>query len=253
MVLQRLNMDNTWFLHFGGVRILVDPWLKGAEVDYFSWFNKQWHRTNPVSIEEVPPYDLVLITQKYPDHFHPETLNLLSPERLLVPKSIEEKVRKVCPKAFVSTLSDTSTLLGSETVDVLHLPSHRSMDPIYDGIVLYDTDESVLLATHGYHPSWTSLLRDIPPLKVALTPFNEYKLPKFLGGAVSPGIDAVRDMIVATKPQHVVATHDEDKYAQGLISKLARITLPPSDDILRSEDLFKDRLLTIEDYQPVSI
>ena len=253
MVLQRLNMDNTWFLDFGGVRILVDPWLKGAEVDYFSWFNKQWHRTSPVSIEDVPPYDLVLITQKYPDHFHPETLSLLSPERLLVPQSIEEKVRKVCPKAFVSTLEDASILLRSEAIDVLHLPSHRSMDPIYDGIVLYDTNESVLLATHGYHPSWTSLLLDIPPLKVALTPFNEYKLPTFLGGAVSPGIDAVRDMIVATEPRYVVATHDEDKHAQGLISKLARITLPPSDDILRSEDLFRDRLLTIEDYQPVSI
>ena len=49
MKIQRLNMDNTWLLEMEGLRILVDPWLEGEEIDYFSWFNTQWHRTKPIS------------------------------------------------------------------------------------------------------------------------------------------------------------------------------------------------------------
>ena len=41
MLLQRLNMDNSWFLDLGGCRLLIDPWLEGQEVDYFPWFNTQ--------------------------------------------------------------------------------------------------------------------------------------------------------------------------------------------------------------------
>ena len=35
--LQRLSMDSTSWLHLGEVRLLVDPWLVGAEVDYARW------------------------------------------------------------------------------------------------------------------------------------------------------------------------------------------------------------------------
>lgn len=243
-------MDNSWHLQFAGVSLLIDPWLQGAETDYFAWFNKQWHRTTPIKLEDVPSYDLVLITQKYPDHFHPETLGLLEPKKVLAPKSILKKVKEVCPKASVESIEHAAVLTEGSAIQMRHLPSQRSMDPIYDGLVFHDDLESVLLATHGYHPSWTSAIKELPPLKVAFTPFNEYRLPSFLGGAVSPGIDAVRDMIAATTPEYVVATHDEDKHAQGLISKLAKITLPPSDDELRTEDVFRRRLLTINDYKP---
>ena len=56
-------MDNSWCLGLGGKRFLIDPWLEGVEVDYFSWFNTQWHRTPPLSYSELPAFDAVLITQ----------------------------------------------------------------------------------------------------------------------------------------------------------------------------------------------
>ena len=80
MQLKRLNMDNSWSISLGGQRLLIDPWLHGVEVDYFAWFNKQWHRTPPIAYEDVQDFDAVLITQKYPDHFHPETLLRLKPK-----------------------------------------------------------------------------------------------------------------------------------------------------------------------------
>jgi hypothetical protein len=30
MLIQRLNMDNSWYLGFEGLRLLVDPWLEGV-------------------------------------------------------------------------------------------------------------------------------------------------------------------------------------------------------------------------------
>ena len=53
-------------LELAGIRLVIDPWLEGTEVDYFAWFNTQWLRTPPVPYCDVPAFDAVLITQKYP-------------------------------------------------------------------------------------------------------------------------------------------------------------------------------------------
>ena len=253
MRLQRLNMDNSWHLEFGKTRILVDPWLKGAEVDFFSWFNKQSHKTQSVSISNVHSYDLVLITQKYPDHFHIETLLELNPKRLVVPKSIYQKVHRVLPESSVYTFDQWSECVDNSILRLHHLPSYRSMDPIYDALLLEDGTQSVLLATHGYDPRWRELIDPFPPIALALTPFNHYRLPKVLGGDVSPGMRAVEALISDLSPKHIIATHDEDKDASGLIPMLANITWAPSDEELLQSELFRDRLLTISDYHPISI
>jgi len=82
MKIQRLNMDNSWHINFAGKSFLIDPWLKGVEIDFFSWFNTQWHRTPPIAIADIPDYDLVIITQKYPDHYQSSEITLLTePEK----------------------------------------------------------------------------------------------------------------------------------------------------------------------------
>ena len=106
MKIQRLNMDNTWFIEFAGLRMLIDPWLFGQEVDFFSWFNTQWHRTAPVPLAEVPDFDLVLITQKYPDHFHQETLKKLQPKLVVGPQSIENQLNKILPDSNILSFNE---------------------------------------------------------------------------------------------------------------------------------------------------
>ena len=101
LYVQRLNMDNTWVVKIGETSVLIDPWLHGEEVDYFKWFNAQRHKTRPLSYDSVPDYDIVLITQKYPDHFHKETLLKLKPKKLIVPGSIYKAVCKLLPKSEV--------------------------------------------------------------------------------------------------------------------------------------------------------
>ena len=255
MKIQRLNMDNSWHINFAGKSFLIDPWLKGVEIDFFSWFNTQWHRTPPIAIADVPDYDFVIITQKYPDHYHPETLIELQPQKLIVPSSIEKKVKKLLPDAQIWTLETSSSDVIGSQMKLHYLPSQRKMDPIYDAIVLENGTESILLATHGYAESetWSKHLKNIPPIKLAFTPFNLYRLPFFLGGTVSPGLSAVKNLIKTLLPKHIIATHDEDKHAKGLIQKLAHIEFSPSRQELIKEDLFKNRLLTIDNYQSITI
>ena len=254
MKIQRLNMDNSWHINFAGNSFLIDPWLKGVEIDFFSWFNTQWHRTPPIAMSEVPNYDFVIITQKYPDHYHPETLLELQPKKLIVPSSIEKKVKKLLPKATVWTLEKAGDIIAGN-VKLHYLPTRRKIDPIYDAVVLENGKESILLATHGYSEpeNWSKYLKNIPPITLAFTPFNLYKLPFFLGGTVSPGISAVKNLIDTLLPKHIIATHDEDKHAKGLIQKVARIKFSPSRQELIKEDLFKNRLLTVDNYQSLTI
>lgn len=255
MKIQRLNMDNSWRIEFSGKSILIDPWLKGTEVDYFSWFNTQWHKTKPLPSSEVSPFDIVIITQKYPDHFHPETLLELKPKLLMVPKSIEKAVKKLLPDSKVSSFDTTPTSVLDSAFNIHFIPTKRRIDPIYDALVIENGKESIFLATHGYanYPEWNNYLKKLPPISVAFTPFNLYRLPILLGGTVSPGIEAVERLIKEQNPKKVVATHDEDKHAKGLVTKFAKVTLPPETDELFNDELFKDRLLHITDYNTHTI
>lgn len=255
MKIQRLNMDNSWRIEFAGKSLLIDPWLKGTEVDYFSWFNTQWHKTPPVKPSEVTNFDLVIITQKYPDHYHKATLLDLKPNRLIVPQSIEKSVSKLLPTAQVETFKFEPIHLFNDTIRLHFLPTKRKIDPIYDGLLLEDGAESLLITTHGYsdNSDWKTYIEKMPPIKLAITPFNLYKLPFFLGGTVAPGLEAVKRLIQHHHPEKVAATHDEDKHAKGLVRKFARITHSPAEDELLKNELFKNRLLTISDYKTYAI
>ena len=253
--LQRLNLDTSLFLEIGGFKVLIDPWLEGTEVDFFSWFNTQWHRTSPMPFDELPDYDVVLITQKYPDHFHLQTLKKLAPSHIIAPRSLEKKIRKNFPEASLSLVDADNSQARFGNVQVMYLPTRRKVDPIYDAFLLDDGKESVFLATHGYEfdDSSRSLVEEISPCQLLVTPFNRYELPFFLGGTVSPGLDGVEHLCEVLKPKKVMAVHDEDKHAKGLVSKMARITRPKSTQALRELPWLGDRYLELNTYHQIEI
>ena len=251
MQLQRLNMDNSWFIEIDGLRILVDPWLFGVEIDFFSWFNKQWHRTAPIALDQIPDFDLVLITQKYPDHFHQETLKKLQVKQLICPKSIQKDVEKLLPNCRVQNFnSGINNILDTE-LNLHFLPTNRKIDPIYDALFIEGKEEGIFLATHGYMDigEWQDFLSKMPPVKLAICPFDHYQLPFFLGGTVAPGLEGVEKLVSAINPEKIVATHDEDKHAEGLVSKFAKIIKSPNFEKLNSMNFLKGRVLNITNYQ----
>ena len=253
--LQRLNLDTSLFLEIGGFKVLIDPWLEGTEVDFFSWFNTQWHRTAPMSYDQLPDFDSVLITQKYPDHFHLQTLKKLSPSHIVAPRSLEKKIRKNLPETSLTLVDAGNSQIRFGNVQIVYLPTRRKVDPIYDAFVLDDGKESVFLATHGYQfdDQSRSLVQEASPCQLLVTPFNRYELPFFLGGTVSPGLDGVEHLCEILKPKKVMAVHDEDKHAKGLVSKLARITRPTSTQALREIPWLGDRYFELNHYQRIEI
>lgn len=251
MEIQRLNMDNSWRLRIGGISLLIDPWLEGKETDYFSWFNTQWHRTKPIDYQDLPAYDFVLITQKYPDHFHQQTLLKIQPEKLIVPATIEKKVRAFLPDALVIGLGKNRPTFETGDLTITWFPTKRKIDPIYDAFLLSDQKASVFLATHGYDFE-KSAIQIEKPVKLLISPFNEFKLPFYLGGMVSPGLKGLTELTSHLQPEHIVATHDEDKHAKGLVIRMAKIKRHLSKDLSKSE-LFKNRILDIPNYNPVEL
>jgi L-ascorbate metabolism protein UlaG (beta-lactamase superfamily) len=249
MLIQRLNMDNSWLIGLDGLTILVDPWLEGTEIDFFPWFNTQWHRTKPLDYSDLPKFDAVLITQKYPDHYHKVTLKKLNPSLVIVPSSIEKNIKKLLPEAEIISLGKKSDFFQRNGVKINFFASSRLIDPIYDALLISDEKESLFLATHGYFFQQTEKISKLP-IKILICPFNEFQLPFFLGGTISPGLKGILHLSEKLNPEFIVATHDEDKHAKGLVIKTAKIT-KNSNDALNKIDILNNKILEIIDYKPV--
>ena len=253
MQLQRLNMDNSWHYATRDQSILIDPWLEGVEVDYFPWFNTQWHRTPPLSYAQIPAFDAVLITQKYPDHFHEKTLRALQPTHLFAPKSIHKALHALLPNATIQSFGAEDTQLDWGHWSIHWMHTARRIDPIYDAVLIDDGVRSLFIATHGFQLSHTDVARlnTVSPIHVLMSPFNRYRLPSLLGGLVSPGLDGLKTLVEQTNPAVVLRTHDEDKHHKGLVSKLATIERFTG-DMLSRHPWLSDRYSPMTDYSPVT-
>jgi L-ascorbate metabolism protein UlaG (beta-lactamase superfamily) len=230
--IQRLNRDNSWAITIGATTFLVDPWLRGREVDYFGWFNTQWHREAPVPPGEVPAYDWVIVTQQFPDHFHTETLLELGPGRLIVPPSVRKKAESLFPDAIVESLDNPVEELVAGGARVRRFRSTALMPPHFDAYALYDGEETIFLAPHGYtfRPKELEQLRQLPPVTLLLAPANYLRLPFFLGGTIMTGIAGLEKLLKDTNAACFVNSHDGDKHATGLVPVLSReIRYTPAD------------------------
>jgi hypothetical protein len=251
MRIQRLNMDNSWYFAINGLGLLVDPWLEGEEVDFFRWFNTQWHRTPPLRVEDVPAHDLVLVTQKYPDHFHRQTLLRLNPRRVVGPASIERELRRLLPSAEIISLGKDRPRVEFGGVSIQWYPSTRPFGPVYEAFAISDQQETVFIAPHGYIPGkgWKA---PETPVKVLVSTFNDFRLPFFLGGTIAPGVEGLSRLVEKLAPARIVATHDEDKHAIGLVMKLAKVRRISAAD-LGIYPQFKGRVLELDDYRSVDV
>ena len=225
MKLRRLNMDASWWFGHHNNGLLVDPWLHGPEADYATWFNTQWHRTPPLDYEALPPWTAVVITQKYADHFHAETLLRLRPTHLYVSFRVAAKVRRLLPNATVDVFSDESAQYTHGSFTLTYLPTRRRLEPFYDALYLDDGQHGVCFAPHGLDVDLDhkEAIADRPACSLLIAPYNHYRLPALLGGTVTPGLDGLKTLMKAMSPDRVCRTHDELKAHRGLIGRLARI------------------------------
>ena len=254
MLLQRLNMDNTWLIGSGDTRLLVDPWLGGEQIDGASWFSAQRHKTAPVPLSEVPKYDAVLITQPYSDHCHPETLSALCPDTVLAPICVAKTLNRVLPDAEIRLMTPDAAPIQIGALSLRVLKGSSTFAPQFQAIHLSDEAHSILFAPHSLEPTerHLELLSELPPCVALMTTLNTYTLPRVLGGAIAPGLKAVEKLAEAIDPTHIISTHDEVKEARGLIAHLAQIT-PFDPQVLSEHSWLSTRFLAFSDYSPVTL
>lgn len=253
MILQRLNMDSSWYISMGEVRFLLDPWLTGSEIDGFSWLNEQWHTTPPVDITDIPPYNFIVITQSYSDHCHMATLEQLDPA---VPILATAKAHHILKKAFPDR---TIMMIPESEEDLVHdgLRFHsfrpkRILDPVYFALsIVTELNQSLFYCPHGFELSsdqlkWMENLNT----EVLITTFSEFQLPSILGGLVNPGLKNVTQLIRQLNPKNVLNTHDEKKIMKGIVSRFAKVKYP---DLVKLKEDKAYRFIELSDYTPLKL
>ena len=207
---------------------MIDPWLVGSEIDGFSWFNKQWHKTLPVSIEKLSKYQIILISQPFSDHCHEETLNLLKEVPIFaVPKACKrlKKTFSVSRLTPISELNKPWLKVGEIELSFLKAPAR--LKATFNALLIKFKDALIVYCPHGY--VLTSEQRKALKyyeIKLLITCFSKFSLPSVLGGAVNPGLRRSIELINSLNPKFVIQTHDEDKNAVGIVKKIAKTNYP---------------------------
>lgn len=242
-------MDTSWEVCWSGKRIVVDPWLIGSEVDYFSWFNEQWHTTDAVAPSELDPIDFILISQSYSDHCHELTLEQLDPHVpiLASPKAYKRLVKSQENERLIKLpiLSKEGFLdYGGFQIATIH--PDRYIDPVYYAHIIAHDGVALFYSSHGFDLSEKQLqcLADYD-IRAVITTFSEIKLPFFLGGKVNPGVDNANQLVEQLSPDFLINSHDEEKRSKGFVMKLAK-TVYPNYDSLSFE---RTQYLNFKDYE----
>jgi L-ascorbate metabolism protein UlaG (beta-lactamase superfamily) len=218
-------MDASWWIGGNSGRIIIDPWLHGPEIDYAGWFNTQWLQTPPLDYADIPEWDAIVITQKYSDHFHADSLGTLNPSVVYASTRAAKKVNRLLPSATVHTFTSKALRYECGDLTMTYLPTRQRTEPFYDALYIDDGKQGIFFAPHGLEVDAEHLaaIKDRPPCTLLISPYNHYRLPKIFGGTVTPGLAGLEALINTITPKQVSRTHDEPKRSRGIIGRLARI------------------------------
>ena len=244
LAIQRLNMDNSWMIHWDETTFVLDPWLIGTEIDGFRWFNEQWHSTKPMPIEELSHFDAVIVSQPYSDHCHTETLKKLKPiSAIYAAKNTAKRIKKEWNEAELNIL-EANRWNTFKDFKIMSMKSEKWINSFYDAILITHDGEAIFYAAHGFKPSAAqlSLLKNFN-IRLLITTFTYFKLPFFLGGTVNPGYEAALKLAEQLNAKKIMNTHDEQKPGKGLVLKIAKTKYQETHSI-------KDtRFVSMNDYQ----
>lgn len=250
--LQRLNLDSSWYLQWNGLRLIIDPWLTGPEVDGFSWLNKQWHIREPIAPEALPGYDAVLITQSYEDHCHLETLRRMdSRVPYLCTAKAWKRLRRQLPGRNYILLEDETAVTHFGLIFHALRPD-KIIDPVYYALVISDAaGAGIFYCPHGFflRPFQTEALQAYH-IHLLMTTFTDFRLPGIMGGHVNPGMENVNLLCRQLKARYLVNTHDERKKGQGLVFTLGKVTYTDQPVL---ENGIPTRILSAPDYEVLSV
>lgn len=235
MKLTRINPDHSWILETAGLRIALDPWLLGPEIDGFGWFHTQHLPQAAWPIASLGTLDAIVITQPFSDHCHEETLRALpSSIPILAVPAAYQKLTRLFPSGRTLVSLDRLFSVHESLPEITLMPLPAAWwDPTHGAVWISSEEGSVLIAPHGYRNR--SLLRAMRPAMArpctVLAPSLQYRLPFFLGGTVNLGLKNAYHLCQDVHAHAYVETHSSDKPASGVARALARIRRPSHEEV----------------------
>lgn len=251
--LKHLNADTSWLITFNNFNILIDPWLFGAQTDFFRHFSTQKHAIPPCiqSISHDLNRDIhaVIISHEFTDHCHEETLRSLSNTiPIFATTNAYKRIQRwnyFLHIYEIPILNDDlihyNLSILSQRSEQLHLPDTISVGylPEKGFMALPALHGATCIAFLVNHQQWSTLLyiphgcktdsitdwfnrRTNVTISVLLQGFDRVYNPIWLGGLVNYGCEEAAQLALAVKTRYWIATHDEDKIASGLVAKFLK-------------------------------
>ncbi len=191
---------NSWLIEIANTRILLDPWLVGPLVfGNLPWLFKG-ERSIPQSIPEN--IDLILLSQGFPDHAHPETLQKLDRALPVVGSANAAKVVKGLGYDRVTSLAHGESFTWQERLLIKAVPgSPLGPTVIENGYLLKDLqkDKTIYYEPHGYH---SPTIKEAAPVDVVITPIVDLTIP--LLGPVIQGKKTALEVCQWLQPQVIL-------------------------------------------------
>jgi hypothetical protein len=211
---------NGWLLEFGGLRVLVDPWLTGP----LSFGGGGWLLKGHLAAPQPVPdqLDLLLLSQGLADHCHPPSLALL-PKGLTVLAS-PQAARRAQQLGFTRVIAMRPGERHPEPPLTVTATAGAAVPQLENGWLLNHPAGSLYLEPHGF-PS-----ADLPTrsLTAVITPVIDVGLP--LAGAFVRGRSALPELLQRFQPTTVLAsTTGGDVRFSGLLSSLLRVEGTPAE------------------------
>tara|TARA_B100002052_G_C15765123_1_gene544277 strand:- start:22 stop:798 length:777 start_codon:yes stop_codon:yes gene_type:complete len=187
---------NGWLLEFDGLRVLVDPWMRGA----LSFPPGPWLLKGELSQEQPIPedLDLLLLTQGLADHAHPPTLESLPRSLPVIGSTAAAQVVKRLGFSSVESMKpgETTTRRGL----TLRATAGAAVPMVENGYLLEHAAGSLYLEPHGF------LDPSLAPRRVdaVITPMVDLGLAGL--GSFVKGCSVVPQLIQRFQPSVVLAS-----------------------------------------------
>jgi hypothetical protein len=204
---------NGWLLEFGGLRLLVDPWLRGELIfPPGPWLFRGTLHSPPPLPERL---DLLLLTQGLPDHCHPPTLAALPRDLpVLGSPTAAARVRELGFPHVTALAPGERHEFGELRVTAT---AGAPVPQVENGYLLEHPQGRVYLEPHGFLPADL----ETTPLDAVITPVLDLGLP--LLGSFVRGREVLPHILEQLRPATVLAsTTGGDARFEGVLPSLLR-------------------------------
>ena len=205
---------NGWLFEFGGLRVLVDPWLRGS----LSFMPGAWLLRGDLLDERPIPerLNLLLLTQGLPDHTHPPTLAVLPRDLPVVGSAAAGRVVKSLGFNTVTVLKPGSAMKVGELK--IQATAGAAVPGTENGYILKHPCGSLYIEPHGF------LDPTIAPchLDAVVTPMVDLALP--ILGAFVRGRSVASELVELFQPSTILASTTGGQMSfRGLLNNLLQV------------------------------